>query len=260
MERAGQSACRSRGVGRAPGWWRGSGPADECRAGRPWTRRAKARTPRRREHAADLAEMAERQVPGAWLESVLRSLGVPRITDQYVGASRHPALADSHDPSAGVHLYVRQALPRRSGHMRTAFGDAQGICLSRVRNVGRWPDLGRDLKRGRAGCQRAEQERFQKVLEMGFVSRRPCRGAWHCTRLLLLPASGYGNGLLRRGDRTSWASRTGRTPFMAPISPWGRPSLRGSQRRAQEGDVLVAGDGAEGALRWARCCSAGLRR
>jgi len=83
------------------------------------------------------------------LESVLRRLDVPQIADLV----------------AGVFLYVRQAAPRCSGHVRADSGDAQGNRLSNVRNLVICSECWRDVKGGYARCQRGELERLQNEAE-----------------------------------------------------------------------------------------------
>lgn len=102
---------------------------------------------------AELTQLVRPDWPGTLLEPVLRRLDVPQIADLVAG------------------VYVRQAAPRRSGHVRADSGDAQGNRLSNVRNLVICSECWRDTKIGYGRCQRGELERLQK--EVGDRFRSP---------------------------------------------------------------------------------------
>lgn len=101
------------------------------------------------------------------------------------------------DRVTGAHLYIRRAAPGRACHVCADFGGAQGTCLSGVRNIVTWSEWWRDNKRGCAGCQRYEQKRFRKVVEIAFYPRRHLRRDAGKSRRA--PASCLVNALARPG-------------------------------------------------------------
>lgn len=106
-----------------------------------------------------------------------------RSSDRCVGVARHPGLAESRAPFAGAHLNARQVAPRRYGRACADSGDAQGSCLSTVRNVVTRSERWRDTKRGCGVSTGQTGNGSRKVLEIAFgLQKNLYGGARYSTR------------------------------------------------------------------------------
>lgn len=197
VERGGQSACRSRGFGRASGRCRRSGPADGCRAGRSWGR------PERTEPGGAVCRGGATRLPrgSARGRRGCRGLCTPgagrvnrrRISPKCLRA-KSPAPRSSRCSGASVSRGSPISASARHGirlsrtlviplpvctceYVRPCHG-APATCwlLSVVRRAyafhvfkmaaDGW-NPGRDLKRGRAGCQRVNRNGSRKCWRRG---------------------------------------------------------------------------------------------